>query len=66
MGLDGGFEGQLDLGRRQFNPEVRLLICIPFHCCQGAIDRTEDMNESDTVRRQGEDVVMEPMVMKEV
>ena len=47
-------------------PEVRLLVRIPFHCCQGAIDRAEDASESDVVGQQGEDMEMEPMVMKEV
>ena len=49
-----------------YQPEVRLLIGIPFYHCQGAIGRTEDMSKSDVVRWQGENMVMEPMVMKEV
>ena len=49
-----------------YQPEVRFLVCIPFHHCQGAIDRTEDMSKSDVVGWQGKDMVMEPVVMKEV
>ena len=46
-----------------YQPEVRLLISIPFHCCQGAIDGAEDASKGDIVRWQGKDVVMETMIM---
>ena len=49
-----------------YQPEVKLLVHILFHHCQGTIDRVEDASKSDVTRQQGEDVVMEPMVMKEV
>ena len=47
-------------------PEVRLLICVSFYCCQSVIDRMENTSKSDVVRWQGNDVMMEPMVVEEV
>ena len=34
-----------------YQPEVGLLIGIPFHYCQGMIDRMEDASKSDVVRQ---------------
>ena len=49
-----------------YQPEVGFLVCIPLHHCQGVIDRMENASKSDVVGWQGKDMVMEPMVMKEV
>ena len=47
-------------------PEIRLLICITFHCCQGVVYGTKDLSEGDIMWWQGKYMVVEPLVMQEV
>ena len=49
-----------------YQPKIRLLIGISFYRREGVVDGVEDASKSDVVRWQSEDVMMEPMVMKEI
>ena len=47
-------------------PEVRLLICVTFHSCQGTVYGTEDSSKSDIIRWEQEYMMVESLVMKKV
>ena len=44
-------------------PEIRLLIGVMFHGCQSAVYGSKDSIEGDVVWGEGEDVVVESLVM---